>query len=108
MCTQCVSVSDEHPTRQLLLKTGENWNNKLFSPMFENITLAQLHHFTRAEGTTEETSHNSIGHGSQVPPETRANVNASVMNTCHSTRTDSRRDVSCMAVIPNDLNNIEK
>ena len=45
----------------------ENWNNKLISPLFENITtLAQLHQFTRAEGTTEETSHNSMGHGTQV------------------------------------------
>ena len=83
----------------------EKRNNKLISLLFENITtLAQLHHFTRAERTTEETSHNSIGHGTQVPPEIRATVKSSVMDTCHFTRTDSRGGVSCMAVIPIDLN----
>ena len=47
----------------------ENWTNELISLLFENITtLAQLHKFTRAEGTTEETSHNSKGHGAQAPP----------------------------------------
>ena len=63
----------------------ENWNNKLVSPLFENITtVAQLHQFTRAcaEGTTEETSHNSIGHGTQVPPETRV---TSLVPTCVET-----------------------
>ena len=90
----------------LRLKTGQkNWNNKLISPLFENITtLAQLYQFTRAEGTTEETSHNSIGHGTQVPPETRATVNSSVMNTCHFTRADPHGDVSCMAEMPIGLN----
>ena len=117
MCTQCVTDSDDHPTQQLLLmqralhntqrtENGrENWNNKLISPLFENITtLAQLHQFTRVEGTTEESSYNSVGHGTQVPQETLANVDSSVMNTCHFTRTNSRGDVSCMAVIPIDLN----
>ena len=110
MCTQCVSVSDEQPTRQFLLKANscnvrnengrENWNNELIIPLFENITrLAQLHHSTRPEGTTEETSHNSIGQGAQVPPEIRTTANSSVMNTCRFTRTDPHRDVSCMAEI---------
>ena len=89
----------------LMTENGtEKLDNEWITTLFENITtLAQLHQFTRAEGTTEETSHNSMGRGTQVPPETRANVNSSVMNTCHFTRTDSRRDVSCMAVIPIDL-----
>ena len=51
----------------------ENWNNKLISRLFKNITtLAQLHQFPRVEGTTEETSHNSNGHS----------FNSSVMNPC--------------------------
>ena len=109
MCRPCQQLRlnanscNVHCTTHRGQKKGrEHWNNKLISPLFENITtLAQLHQFTRA---TEETSHNSIGHGTQVPPATRANVNSSVMNTCHITRTDSRGDVSCMAEIPIDLN----
>ena len=85
----------------------ENWNNELILPLFGNITrVAHTHQFTRAEGTTEETSHNSIGHGTQVPPEIRVTANSSVMNTCHFTRTDPHRDVSCMDGILIDLNNI--
>ena len=95
MYTQCVSVSDEQLTRHLLLKANsrnvhalhntlrrenwrENWDNELISQLFENITtLAQLDQFTHAEGTKEETSHNSRGHGTQVPPEIRATANSS-------------------------------
>ena len=83
-------------------KTG---TTKLILPLFENITtLPQLHQFTRAEGTTEETSHNSQGLCTQVPPEIRAN--SSVMNTCHFTRTNPHRDVSCMAGILIDLHQL--
>ena len=61
----------------LMTENGtEKLDNELTTTLFENITtLAQLHQFTRAEGKTtkiplvtrpEETSHNSIGHGTQV------------------------------------------
>ena len=97
-----------HSAQRNTLRTvngRENWDNELISPLFENITtLAQLHQFTRAEGTTEETSHNSTGHGTQMPPDIRATANSSVMNTCHFTRTAPRGDISCMAGILNDLN----
>ena len=87
----------------------ENWDNELISPLFENITTrAQPHQFTRAERTTEETSHNSMGHRTQVPPDIRATANSSVMNTCHFTRTDPHRGVSCMAGILIGLNKEKK
>ena len=75
----------------------ENWDNELILPLFKNITtLAQLHQFTQGcECTTEEKSHNSIGHGTQVSPETRANVVDDV-------------NVSCMAGTLIDLNTIRK
>ena len=53
----------------------EKLDNELITTLFEIITtLAQLHHFTPAEGKNNkgqatypvETSHNSIGHGNQV------------------------------------------
>ena len=53
----------------------EKLDNELITTLFENFTtLAQLHQFTHAERKTtkipvtrpEETSHNSIGHGTQV------------------------------------------
>ena len=52
----------------------EKLDNELITTLFENITtLAQLHHFTRAEKINkgqatypEETLHNSIGYGIQV------------------------------------------
>ena len=69
MCMQCVSVQDDQPTQRLLLKPKlmqralrnmlmtemrtEKLDNELITTLFENITtLAQLHQFTRAEGTT--------------------------------------------------------
>ena len=61
MCTQCVSVSDEQPTQQLLLKSKlmqrtlcnilkkRKLDNELITTLFENITtLAKLHQFKRA------------------------------------------------------------
>ena len=71
MCTQCVSVSDERPAQQTTLTESKlmqralrnillrKVDNELITTLFENITtLAQLHQFTRAEGTTEDRSHN--------------------------------------------------
>ena len=60
----------------LMTENGtEKLDNELTTTLFEHITtLAQLHQFTRAEGKNnkipatrpEETSHNSIGHSTQV------------------------------------------
>ena len=88
MCMQCISVQDDQPTQRLptesklmqralcnmlMTENGtEKLDNKLITTLSENITtLAQLHWFTRAEGKNkkqpvtypEETSHNSLGHG---------------------------------------------
>ena len=60
----------------LMTENGtEKLDNELITTLFKNITtLAQLHQFTRAEGKNnkisitrpEETSHNSIGHSTEV------------------------------------------
>ena len=65
MRTQCVSVSDEQPIRQLLLKANcalhntlrtengrKNWNVELISPLFEKITT--LHNHTNSHVLKEQ------------------------------------------------------
>ena len=77
----------------LLAENGtEKLDSELVATLFENITtLAQLHQFTRAEGKNnkrpatypEETSHNSIGHDTQVSTRVRThNSFQSRANAC--------------------------
>ena len=77
----------------LMTQNGtEKLDNELITTLFENITtLAQLHQFTRAEGKNnkipvtrpEETSHNSIGHSTQVSTRIRThNSFQTRANTC--------------------------
>ena len=77
----------------LMTENGtEKLDNELTTTLFENITtLAQLHQFTRAEGKTtkipvtrpEETSHNSIGHGTQVSTRIRTHNSFQIrVNAC--------------------------
>ena len=77
----------------LMTENGtEKLDNELTTTLFENITtLAQLHQFKRAEEKNnkipitrpEETSHNSIGHGTQVSTRIRThNSFQTCSNTC--------------------------
>ena len=77
----------------LMTENGtEKLDNELITTLFEKITtLAQLHQFTRAEGKKnkipvtrpEESSHNSIGHGTQVSTRIRThNSFQSRVNAC--------------------------
>ena len=78
----------------LMTENGtEKLDNELITTLFENITtLSQLRQFTRAEGKKnnkipatrpEETSHNSIGHSTQVSTRIRThNSFQTRANTC--------------------------
>ena len=99
MCTQCVSVTGEQPTRQLLLKANScnvALHNSLWTEscrkLGQRIDLTTVREISRrlrnytnshgAESTTEETSHDSIVQSTQVSQETRANVVDDVNVTC--------------------------